>query len=874
MSQVDGLAKSKEELEDMVESSDAGGRKPGGIIAKGLFIVGLLWSLFQIYIATPLPFVTDFLLLTNLEQRTIHLAFALCLVFCCFPISKQGSVNKIPIYDWLLVAVGITSCLYIVVNYTDIANRGGAARTEIEIIVAAVGLLVLFEATRRAVGIPLVIVGTLFICYAFWGRQMPEVLSHGGISTNRFIEHMWFSTEGVFGLPIGVSNSFIFLYVLFGTLLDRAGAGAYFIRLSFSLFGHLKGGPAKAAVVSSAMTGLISGSAIANVVTTGTFTIPLMKKMGFSSEKAAAVEVSSSINGQIMPPVMGAAAFIMTEYVGISYFEVIKHAFFPAVLAYFGLYCIVHFEAVKSKMPTFSRVATETTLGRRMLSTALSVMAIIIVLSLTYFALTSVKAVFGVYTLPVVIFLIIAAFLFLAKVAAEFENHKGNRDITDDMVMPDLLPTFLSGIYFLLPVGVLIWCLMIERWSPELSVIWAIAMISAQLVMQKPVMRLMRKESMVLSEVTDSIKELIQALSRGARNMAGVVIAMAAAGIIVGVVSVTGLGMMMVQVVEAVAGGSILGMLAFTALMCIVLGMGLPTTANYIVVASVMAGPLVTLAAQNGIVIPLIAIHLFVFYFGLISGTTPPVAVDAYAGAAVAGSNPVKTCLYAFFYDLRTSLLPFFFIFNSHLLLIGFDHWWEVVISILSAIFAMIAFASGTQNYLLLKNRRWESIAMLLIAFSLIRPGFWLDKFQNPYEDAPLTNLSEIIREQPEDKLMRFKFKGENFAGEEVERFVLLPLGPKGSNGKARLKDNTGLVLAMEGDKMLVDDIWFGSKAQQTGIDFGWELLWAQVEAERMAKQWFYLPAFIIMWFIWFLQRLRLKVTGTSTEITLDKVVI
>ncbi len=862
--------RTQKKLRNMVETEDTGGRRPQGIIAKTLFTIGLLWSLFQIYIATPLPFVTDFLLLTNLEQRAVHLAFALCLVFCFFPFDKKSPRKTLPVNDLILALAGICCCLYIVVNYNEIANRGGAARTSAEIVTAVIGLLVLLEATRRAVGIPLVIVGSLFICYAFAGRMMPEVISHGGISTNRFIEHMWFSTEGVFGLPIGVSNSFIFLYVLFGTLLDKAGAGAYFIRLSFSLFGHLKGGPAKAAVVSSAMTGIISGSAIANVVTTGTFTIPLMKKMGFTPEKAAAVEVSSSINGQIMPPVMGAAAFIMTEYVGISYYKVITHAFFPAVLAYFGLYCIVHFEAVKAKMPTFSKSLTETTKGRRITTTALGVSTVVISLCLTYLVLTAIKKFCGNSTALVVIALMSITFVFLAWIAVKYEKHPGNREISDDMIMPQLLPTFMSGIYFLLPMGVLIWCLMIERWSPELSVIWAIAMISSQMLLQKPLMRLLKKEKIVFSEITTAIQELAQALNRGARNMAGVVIAMAAAGIIVGVVSVTGLGMMMVQVIETIAGGSILGMLAFTALMCIVLGMGLPTTANYIVVASVMAGPLVTLASQNGIVVPLIAVHLFVFYFGLISGTTPPVAVDAYAGAAVAGSNPVTTCLYAFFYDLRTSLLPFFFIFNPHLLLIGFDHYWEVLLSIVSAVFAMIAFASGTQGFLLLKNKKWESVAMLLIAFSLIRPGFWLDKFQPPYQAVALTSLHETIETQPDGRLMRFKFSGENFAGENVERFVLLSLGPQGEKGTERLKNATGLVLAMENGTMLVDDIWFGSKAQQTGVDYGWELQWAQIETERIAKQWFYLPAFFFMLLIWTLQRHRRRknVADKTAEVT------
>ncbi len=866
MTKTGDTVRTQEEFHKMAETEDSGGRRPTGMVARVLFTIGLLWSLFQIYIATPLPFVTDFLLLTNLEQRAVHLAFALCLVFCFFPFGKRSARKTLPLTDILLAVIGVCCCLYIVVNYRDIANRGGAARTPAEIVTAVIGLLVLFEATRRAVGIPLVIVGSLFICYAFAGRMMPEVISHGGISTNRFIEHMWFSTEGVFGLPIGVSNSFIFLYVLFGTLLDKAGAGAYFIRLSFSLFGHLKGGPAKAAVVSSAMTGVISGSAIANVVTTGTFTIPLMKKMGFTPEKAAAVEVSSSINGQIMPPVMGAAAFIMTEYVGISYYKVITHAFFPAVLAYFGLYCIVHFEAVKTRMPTFSKSLSETSKGRQLISTGLGILAVFISLCATYLVLTGIKKICGASTPLVVMALLAVVFVFLAWIATRYENHPGNREIGDDMVMPQLLPTFMSGIYFLLPMGVLIWCLMIERWSPELSVIWAIAMISFQMLLQKTLMRLLKKEGVVFAEIVAAVQELARALNRGARNMAGVVIAMAAAGIIVGVVSVTGLGMMMVQVIETVAGGSILGMLAFTALMCIVLGMGLPTTANYIVVASVMAGPLVTLASQNGIVVPLIAVHLFVFYFGLISGTTPPVAVDAYAGAAVAGSNPVTTCLYAFFYDLRTSLLPFFFIFNPHLLLIGFDHYWEVFLSIISAVFAMIAFASGTQGFLLLKNRKWESVAMLLIAFSLIRPGFWLDKFQAPYQTVALTNLYEVIEAQPDEHLMRFKFSGENFAGEHVERFALFSLGSQGEKGAARLEGATGLVLAMENGAMIVHDIMFGSKAQQIGIDYGWELQWAQIEKERIAKQWFYFPAFLFLLFIWALQRRRVTKTLKKTS--------
>jgi len=855
---------SETDYEKMVEVADAGAREPSPLISKALFYVCLLWALFQIYIATPLPFMLDFLLLNNILQRSIHLAFALFLVFCYFPRSKRTPVHRIPVYDWLISIAGVATCGYTLVFYIDIAERAGAVRTIPEIVVAVVGILALLEATRRAIGFPLVVVCCVFVFYAFFGYIMPEVISHRGISINKFVEHMWFTTEGVFGLPLGVSNSFIFLYVVFGTLLERAGAGSYFIRMSFALLGHLKGGPAKAAVVSSAMTGIISGSAIANVVTTGTFTIPLMKKMGFSAEKAGAIEVSSSINGQLMPPIMGAAAFIMTEFIGISYFEVIKHAFLPAVLAYFGLYCIVHIEALKTNMPTLRR-AVEIPLVTRMVSIFLGVIAIIISMSLVYFFFSLLKYLFGNYTYLVVICILVAAFLAMAKVAARYQDPDADRKILESMVMPALLPTFLSGLYYLIPVGVLIWCLMVERRSPELSVIWAIAAIISQMIAQKPIIRFMQGHKLRLLEFIDAIGEVAVALSRGARNMVTVVIAMAAAGIIVGVVSATGLGLLMSEIVQTVSGGNVVVMLLMTAVLCVILGMGLPTTANYIVVASVMANSLVILAAQNGLSIPLIAIHLFVFYFGLISGTTPPVAVDAYAGAAVAGSNPIKTCIQAFIYDLRTSLLPFIFVFNQQLLLMGFDHWWEIVLTLAAAAMAMLAFASATQRFYKVPNRWWETVAMLLIAFTLLRPGYWLDLVQAPYYRIELSILEQAVTREPDGALLLLHVEGENISGEEVSRNVLMPLGKKGADGKKRLLESSGLDLETDGDRWVVSDVRLNSPAQTAGVAFDWEIVWAKLQAERFAKQWFYLPAAGLFWLIFFLQsRRKMKLNGVN----------
>ena len=372
-----GQGLNEEQLHDLVAEADNGARRPGGRVGQALFVTAFVWCIFQLYVASPLPIIFDFLILNDQQQRAIHLAFAVFLGFSAYPAFKSSSRTRVPWTDWLLALVGTICSIFILLFYAEVANRSGGTRTEIEIVISVVGLLTVMEVTRRALGIPLVIVGAVFIFFAFAGPSMPDVISHRGVSLNRFVDHMWLTTEGVFGLALGVSNGFIFLFVLFGSLLEKGGAGNYFTKLAFAMLGHLRGGPAKAAVVASGMTGLISGSAIANVVTTGTFTIPLMKRMGFSAERAGAVEVSASINGQLMPPVMGAAAFLMTEFVGISYFDVIKHAFLPAVISYVGLFYIVHLEAVKANLPTIAR-ASQHPLVRRLLTVFLAVGAVII----------------------------------------------------------------------------------------------------------------------------------------------------------------------------------------------------------------------------------------------------------------------------------------------------------------------------------------------------------------------------------------------------------------------------------------------------------------------------------------------------------------
>lgn len=838
----------QQELDDLIAENDTGARDPSGLARKVVLGVALLWPLYQLYMASPLPFTTGILLIDDSQQRSIHMAFALFLGFTTFPAFAKSPRKYVPTYDWALAALSAASALYILVFYLDVVNRAGGIRTPVETFVSIAGMLLILELTRRVLGPSLVIVSVVFSAYVFLGPMLPELISHRGFSLNRYVDHMWLTTEGVFGLPLGVSNSFIFLFVLFGALLDKGGAGNFFIKLSFSLLGHLRGGPAKAAVVASGLTGLISGSAIANVVTTGTFTIPLMKRIGFSGEKAAAIEVSASINGQIMPPVMGAAAFLMTEFVGITYYEVVVHAFVPAIISYVGLFYIVHLEAVKANMPMLAK-ATESSLFQKLWSFMFGFGALVLISGIVYIVASAIKMFTGDAANLVAGILMIALYIWLLKIAAGYPELEIDDPEAPLLTIPELKPTLMAGLHFALPIGVLIWSLMIQRLSPGLAVSWAIVVMVGIMLTQKPIMAYFRGEKTAgfSPEIMDGVKDLIDGMIAGSRNMVGIAVAMGAAGIIVGVVSLTGLGLLMTEIIDAIAGGNVLIMLVFTAIMCVVLGMGLPTTANYIVVASVMAQPLVTLAAQNGLVIPLFAVHLFVFYFGLMSGTTPPVAVDSFAGAAVAKSDPMRTSIQAFHYSLRTAILPFIFVFNPEMLLIGVTSYWGAALIIISSTVAMCVFGAATQGYFFVKNYKWESAFMVLLALSLLRPGFWLDQIQAPYQTVDPVTIMAVVEQAEDDAQLQMQMEGENFSGDIIQRTVAIPMGKAGASGADRLTDTTGMTMRFDEDGVYVDDVASNSPAQRWGVDFDWKVLELNQPNKRMAKEWFYIPIYAIL---------------------------
>ncbi len=834
----------------MVAEADTGARSPQGWARWLLWLIPLAWALFQLWYASPLPFTLRIGIFNDTEARAIHLAFAIFLTFTAYPAFRRSPRNRVPLTDWILAFCAAFSAAYLFIFYQELANRAGAP-TLTDLMVSGLGMLLLLEATRRALGPPLMIVALVFLLYCFAGPYMPDVIAHKGASFQKAMSHFWLTTEGVFGVALGVSTNFVFLFVLFGALLEKAGAGNYFIRLSFAVLGHLRGGPAKAAVVSSGLSGVISGSSIANVVTTGTFTIPLMKRIGFPASKAGAIEVAASTNGQLTPPIMGAAAFLMVEYVGVSYLEVIKAALLPALISYVALFYIVHLEAVKAGMSGMPRT--------RNLSAAewmLGICGGVILLGLlslaTFYGIGWIKTLAGDAAVWIVASLLLPSYLGLLFLAARVPPLPEGGAIDR---APRIRQTAYSGLYFLLPVVVLIWCLTVERFSPGLSAFWATVLLMLILITQRPLLALMRGDWQP-GILLQGLRELFEGLSSGARNMIGIGVATATAGMVVGAVTLTGVGMVMTEFVELISAGNVLLMLIFTAIISLILGMGLPTTANYIVVSTLMAPVIVTLGAQHGLIVPLIAVHLFVFYFGILADDTPPVGLAAFAAAAIAKSDPIRTGLQGFAYDIRTAILPFMFIFNTELLLIGVHHWYELLLTVVVALAAMLIFAAATQGYWLVKNRWYETAGLLLIAFTLFRPGFWWDEFYPPMDHRPASEIFQIAESTEAEYDLRFRIQGENVDGKEINTVMVLPLGPAG-DAQSRLA-YAGLDLSTEGERIIISDVLFDSPAQRAGIDYDWEIVDVQVDSDRPSKQWMILPALLLLGLLYLGQRRRL----------------
>jgi TRAP transporter 4TM/12TM fusion protein len=837
---------------NQILEQETGNRTPQNKkVADFLVYLALSWSIYQLYVSSPL--VLEFTPWMNADMvKHFHLMFAGSLAFLSYlPLAKSPK-HYIPISDWIMSSLIVISIFYFAYNQmwnSEAFEMRLGVPNQMDLWFSIIGIILLLEATRRSLGPALAIVAIVALSYAYFGADK---------SINKIVSHMWITTEGAFGVAIGVSASMVFLFVLFGALLEQAGAGNYFIRVAFSLMGHFKGGPAKAAVVSSAMTGMISGSSIANVVTTGTFTIPLMKKVGFSAEKAGAIEVASSTNGQLTPPIMGAAAFLMVEYVGIPFTEVIKHAILPALISYIALIYIVHLEALKANMQGLPQTNKMDRMGK-----FIGILSIIIVVSFLTWMLPPlmnyIKSIGGDYTLEIIMTLLFIVYIILVYYASLVP------DLTDDEIteLPPVGLTVKSGLHYLLPVVVLVWLLTVERLSPELSAFWASIFMIFILLTQKSLLDFFRGTINITSRVKEGLYDLKDGFVSGAKNMIGIGVATAVAGIIVGTVSLTGIGQVIIGFVEHVSGGNIFLILLFTALISLILGMGLPTTANYIVVSSLMAPVIVSLGATNEIAIPLIAAHMFVFYFGILADDTPPVGLAAFAAAAISKGDPIKTGIQGFMYDIRTAILPFVFIFNTQLLMIDIGNPFEFILVIFSAILGMLIFAAVTQGYWLVKSKWWESLVLLFAVFLLFRPGYLWDKIEPPFENKSGSEIFKVADNMKAGENLQFVVSGMTIDDINRSYTFSIPL-EEGSSGKERI-NNTGFQLDDIFGPMEVALITPSNNKQieaikTAGVDSGWVIESVQVKRNILSKQIMFIPALILIFFIAWRQISRKKI--------------
>ncbi|MFA7667042.1 MAG: TRAP transporter permease [Burkholderiaceae bacterium] len=850
MSDID---KAPADLQQLVADIDTGGRAAGGVAGATLFAVAIGWSLFQLWYASPLPFALGIGLLNDTEARALHLGIALFLAFLAFPASRRGMRYAVPPQDWVLALVAAFTGAYLLLFYDQLATRPGQPTT-FDVVTASVGLILLLEATRRAVGAPMVVLAMVFLAYIFLGPHLPDVIAHKGASLERMISHMWLTTEGVYGVALGVSVSYIFIYVLFGSLLDRAGAGNYMMQVSFAALGHMRGGPAKVAVVSSGLNGLISGSSVSNVVSGGIFTIPLMNKAGYGGVKASAIETASSVNGQIMPPVMGAAAFLMVEYVGIPYTDIVKHAFLPAVISYIALFYIVHLEALKLGLePTAAPRARS--VGQKMLRWGLGLSGTVIVLALIYWVALGLQAVFGAAAPWLAAGLLLGLYVYLLKVAAGYPDLPDTIDV-ENPVLPDTWPTVRAGLHFLIPIGTLIWCLMIEEMSPPLSALWATVALLALMITQRPLIAIFRGQGGVAEAFAGGWQEVVGGLNDGARNMIGIGIATATAGIIVGGITLTGLGFRMTDFVEVVSQGNVIAMLLFTAGVCLVLGLGVPTTANYILVASLMAPVVVELGAQSGLVIPLIAVHLFVFYYGIMGDITPPVGLASFAAAAISGEDAIEIGIQGSLYALRTAVLPFVFIFNPTLLLIDVHGWFEVALVATASAIASLTFAAATMGWFRIRCKWWEIGLLFVVTFALFRPDFFMDKIEAPYTEASPARIFDVATGLRDGDRLVLQIHGMNLEGDDIRKTVAVQLRGEPGDGRQRMRE-AGITVVALGDSVQVSNVAFGSRARKSGFEAGWDIAAVMVPSDRPSAYWVYIPALLLGGFLWWGQGRR-----------------
>ncbi|WP_295295195.1 TRAP transporter permease [uncultured Brachyspira sp.] len=593
-----------------------------------IIIISVAFCLFQLYSILSGK-------ITAQVVRATHLAFVMALAYLLFPAMKDMPKDKLPWYDVIIAIVGACSWLYITINFDSLIRRAGIYNTT-DIIIGIIGILILFEACRRIVGTPILIISLVFIVYALFGAYAPGFLNHRGYSIQRLVSHLYYNTEGIMGTPIGASATFIFLFIFFGALLDKTGIGQFFIDICNAIAGSYDGGPAKVAVLTSAMFGTVSGSSVSNTVGTGSFTIPMMKSLGYRAEFAGAVEASASTGGQLMPPIMGAASFLMAESLGIPYKEVAKAAIIPAILYFTGIFIMVHLEAKKTGLKGLSKDS-----------------------------------------------------------------------------LPKIGELLMKKGYLVIPLATIIYFFVLGKTAIYAGLMGIIAAGLVAIVNSIVDIILKRERSFTFND-------LIDVFVNGARNIISVAVACAMAGIIIGVITLTGLGLKIGAGLISISGGISILLLMLTMISSIILGMGVPTTANYLITSTIAAGAIIGLGFEP------LAAHMFVFYFGIIADVTPPVALAAMAGAAIAKSDPLKTGFEATKLSIGAFIIPYMFVFNPQILMIN-TTFIEVVPILITSLIGMFGVSAGLDGYVFRKCNFIERILFIAAGLLSIYPEFYTD---------------------------------------------------------------------------------------------------------------------------------------------------
>lgn len=591
-------------------------------------IVSILFVAFQLYASLSGRVTAQIL-------RATHLAFVQLLAFLLFPPTKKSPRNKLPWYDIVLGLIGAACWMYVVINFQDLARRTGAFLPQ-DIIVGVIGILVLMESCRRIVGIPILIIASAFILYAFLGAYLPGFLNHRGYKLDRITAHLFYNTEGIMGVPLGACSTFIFLFILFGALLEKTGIGQFFIDTCNAIAGSASGGPAKVAVLTSALLGTVSGSSVSNTVGSGSFTIPMMKRLGYKSEFAGAVEAAASTGGQLMPPIMGAAAFLMAESLGLPYITIVKASIIPALLYFAGIFITVHLEAHKLGLKGLPREQ-----------------------------------------------------------------------------LPKILPLLLKKGYMILPLVIIVVYLCMGR-----TAVYAAFMGIACCMLIGLITSIV--DVLAGRQASFGVKDLLEVTTAAARNIISVAIACAMAGIIIGIVTLTGIGLKFGAGLISISGGVAIITLVLTMISSIILGMGAPTTANYLITSTITAGAIIGLGFQP------LAAHMFAFYFGIIADITPPVALAAIAGAAIAKGKPIKTAFNATKLAIGAFIIPYVFVFNPQMLMIDTSFLSALPIAV-TALIGMFGISAALEGYAFRNSSIIERILFAAAGIMCILPNSLTD---------------------------------------------------------------------------------------------------------------------------------------------------